>query len=80
MLCALILYMKSGTYSFKVDSEWQIFKKLFIAILFQISEFLPEIYWEEVAEEIFVHYILDYGGSCGNGNFTTSLILKIFSV
>ena len=34
---------------FKVDFKWQIFEKLFMA------EFLPQICWEKVAEEIFFH-------------------------
>ena len=33
------------------------FEKLFMAILFLLTEFLPEICWEEIAEEIlFVFY------------------------
>ena len=52
MLNALILYINGGTYSFKVDSERHIFEKLFIAILFTFTVFLPEICREEVAEEI----------------------------
>ena len=37
---------------FKVDLECQIFKKLFMAIFF-LSEFLSEICWETVIDEIF---------------------------
>ena len=42
---------------FKVDSDRQIFEKLFMAILFKHSEFLPEICWGKVTEEIFFSYI-----------------------
>ena len=40
------------TQTVKVDSEWQIFDKLFIAILFTLVR-VPE-YWEGVSQEIFV--------------------------
>ena len=36
---------------FNVDSEQQIFEKLFMAILFTFPEFLPEICWKEIAEK-----------------------------
>ena len=36
-----------------VNSERQIFKKLFHGRFISLSEFLPEICWDEVAEEIF---------------------------
>ena len=29
------------------------FEKLFMAVLFALKSFLPEIWWDEVAEEIF---------------------------
>ena len=56
--------MSGGIIQFKVDSEQQILKStpndrflrtFLMAILFWHSEFLPEICWEEVAEEIFLH-------------------------
>ena len=39
MLCVLTLYISGGTYSFKVDSERQIFEKFFMAILFTLRVF-----------------------------------------
>ena len=60
MLGVLILYISGGTYSFTVDSERQIFlKKHFIAIFYLSSEFLPEICWEEIAEEILFVFRFD---------------------
>ena len=41
---------------FNVDSERQIFEKLFHGRFNLLSEFLPEMCWEEVAEEIFFIY------------------------
>ena len=70
MLCVLI------SYKFKVDSERQIFWETFHGIFILLSEFLPEICWEKIAEEILfvfwgsnpgftsnkpTHYLLDYG-------------------
>ena len=43
---------------FKVDSELQIFEKLFMAILFALRV-LPEISWEEVAKEILSYFRFD---------------------
>ena len=39
-----------------VDSEWQIFWESFSWQFNLLSEFLPEICWEEVAEEIFFYF------------------------
>ena len=50
---------------FNVDSERQIFEKLFSWQFYLLSEFLPEICWEEVAEEIFFfifHFLDDWPG------------------
>ena len=44
---------------FNVDSERQIFEKLFHGNFYLLSEFLPEICWEEVAEEIFFVFRFD---------------------
>ena len=49
MLCSLIFIHEWRELQFKVDSERQIVKKL--------SEFLPEICWEEIPEEIFFFHI-----------------------
>ena len=38
---------------FNVDSERQIFEKFFQGSFILLSEFLPDVFWEEVAEEIF---------------------------
>ena len=49
--CVLILYMSGGTYSLKSTAN-DIF-------LYFFSEFLPEIWWEEIAEEIRFVFCLD---------------------
>ena len=47
---------------FKVDSERQIFEKLFHGNHFIYSpSFLPQICWEKVAEKIFFSYFLTWG-------------------
>ena len=64
MLRILILNLQLN-----VDSEWQIFEKLFHGRFIYSQGFLPEICWEEIAEEIFffhisfwwLTYLLDYG-------------------
>ena len=38
---------------FKDDSEWHIFGEIFHGSFYLLSEFLPEIWWVEIAEEIF---------------------------
>ena len=45
--------MGGGTYSFKSIPKDRFFDKLFTTILYLLSEFLSEIYWKEVAQEIF---------------------------
>ena len=57
MLCVLILYISGGTYKFKVDSERQ--KETFHGSFILLSEFLPEICWEEIGEEIFFVFCFD---------------------
>ena len=58
MLCVLILYMSGGTYNLKsipnnrflTNFSWQ---------FYLLSEFLPEICWEEVAEvDVWASYII----------------------
>ena len=45
---------------FKVDSEWQIFWETFHGSFFNLrSEFLPEICWKEIAEEILFVFRFD---------------------
>ena len=50
--------MSGELLQFQVDSDRQIFEKLFMTILFLLSEFLPEICWEEVAAEIVLSYFV----------------------
>ena len=38
MLCAVILYINGGTYTFKVDSERHIFGKIFTEIVYVVTE------------------------------------------
>ena len=57
--CVLILYISSGTYSLKSTPNDRFFEKLFIATLYQHSDFLPEICWEEIAEEMFFVFCFD---------------------
>ena len=44
-----------GSLHFNVDSEQQIYLKNFSWQIHLVSEFLPEICWEEIADEIFFH-------------------------
>ena len=53
MLCVLILYINGGTYSLKLTSNDRFFEKLFMAILFQRSDFLPEICWNNYLRILF---------------------------
>ena len=54
MLCALILYESGGTYSLKSTSNNKFFEKNFRGNFYLLSEFLPEICWKDIAEEIFL--------------------------
>ena len=65
MFCTLILYVSGGTYSLKSTPNDWFFEKLFMAILFQHSEFLPEICWEEIAEENILFWCLAWGPKPG---------------
>ena len=52
MLCVLILYENVGTHSLKsIKFSWQ---------FYLLSEFLPEIYWEGIAEGISNYPIRDF--------------------
>ena len=44
--------MSAGTYSLKSTPNDKIFFKLYMEIFLLLSEFLPEIRWEEIAVEI----------------------------
>ena len=52
MLCVLILYISGGTYSLKSTSNNTFFEKPFHGSFNLLSEFLPEICWEEIAKEL----------------------------
>ena len=54
-LCVLILYI--GRSQFKVDSERQFFLGNFSWQFYLLSEFWPEICWEEIAEEILFVFV-----------------------
>ena len=61
---AVFLYMSGGTYSLKSTLNDRFFEKLFMAFLFYSREFLPEICWEEIAEEIlFAFYFYVWPGT-----------------
>ena len=53
MLCVLILYISVRDLQFKVDSERQIF------FIIYSWEFLPEICWEEMADELLFVFCFD---------------------
>ena len=52
MLCVLILYISGETYSLKSTVNDRFFEKLLMTMFYLLSEFLPQICWEEIAEEI----------------------------
>ena len=54
MLCVLILYMSGGSYSFKVDSERQIFEKLLMAVLNYSQSFCQKSAERKSPKNIFV--------------------------
>ena len=58
MLCALILYMSDRTYSLTSTPNDR-FLRNFSWQFYLLSEFFPEICWEEVAEEIFFIFRFD---------------------
>ena len=55
MLCALILYVSSGTYSLTLTPNDR-FLETFTRQVYLLSEFLTEICWEAIAEEILFIY------------------------
>ena len=64
-LCVLILYISGGTYCLKTTPNDRFFEKLFMAVFNLLSEFLPEICWEEIAEEILFVFCFDvWPGAC----------------
>ena len=58
MLCVLIFIHKWRDLQFKVTSERQIFRETFHGSFNLLSELLPEIYLEEVAQKIFSYFAL----------------------
>ena len=75
MLCMLILYMSSGTYSLKSTPNVKFWRNCSRQLNF-LSEFLPGICWEEVAEQIFFYIsfhwrYLDWG--LNRGTLSTRL-------
>ena len=56
MLCRLILFISGRTYSLKSTPNDRFLEKLFMAAFNLLSGFLPEICWEEIAEEIYFSY------------------------
>ena len=59
MLCVLILYINGGTYSFKSTPNNRLFWETFHGSFNLLTEFLPEICWEEITEEIFFVFRFD---------------------
>ena len=59
MLCVLILYISGGTYSLKSTPNDRFFEKLFHGNFIYFSDILPEICWEEIAEEILFVFCFD---------------------
>ena len=59
VVCVNFLYISGGAYSLKSTPNDRFFEKLFLAILFWHSEFLPEICSEEIAEEILFVFCFD---------------------
>ena len=57
MLCALICIHEWHHQQFNDDSERQIFLINISWHVYLLPDFLPEIYWEEIAEEIFFFHI-----------------------
>ena len=54
MLCALIVYMRGGTYSLKATPNDRFLRRFFMAI-FLLSEFLLDICSEEAAAKKYFH-------------------------
>ena len=81
MLCVLILYISGGTYSLKVDSERQIFEKLFMAILFTLRVFARKLLRGNRQRNIFHIFVLlkifDFGFESMHHEATATLILHL---
>ena len=56
MLCALILYMSGGLYYLNSTPNDR-FLRIFSWQFYLLSEILPEICWEEIAEEIYFFFL-----------------------
>ena len=61
MLCVLVLFMNGGPFSLTSTSNDRFFEKLIHDSFYLFSEFLPEICWEKIAEEI----PFEFGFVCG---------------
>ena len=59
IVCVNFLYISGGAYSLKSTPNDRFFEKLFMAIFYLFSEFLPEICWQEIAEEILFVFHFD---------------------
>ena len=59
MLCVLILYINGETYCLKSTPNDKFFEQPFHGNFYFLSEFLPEICWEEIAEEILFVFCFD---------------------
>ena len=55
MLCVNFIH-KWRDLQFKVESEWQIYLRTFSWQFYLLSEFLLEVCWREVVQEIFLSY------------------------
>ena len=62
MLCVLILYVSGGTYGLKSTPNDRIFWETFHGSFNLLSEFLPEICWEEIAKEKYFTYFILMSG------------------
>ena len=71
---------KQRELQFNVDSEQQIFEKLFHGRFILLSEFLSEICWEEIGLEIFFFFHISFCYLTRNTNpgFTSNNMLPIF--
>ena len=76
MLYALILYVSSGTYSL-TSSPKDSFFKTFSWQVYLLSQFLPEICWEEIVQELFFifHFVDGWPGIRTQANKPTHYIL-----
>ena len=59
VVCVNLYIHKWRNLQFKVDSERQIFWETFHENFILLSEFLPEICWEEITEEILFVFCFD---------------------